>query len=60
MRKHAATRVDADEAQKRVLQEELERKLIEGLESGNPIDVTSDYLMERVRLLRKRHEQDAG
>jgi len=42
------------ERQKRHAQERLERLLLEGLESGNPIEVTPDYLSRRRRDLLAR------
>jgi hypothetical protein len=32
--------------------------LLEGLESGQPIEITQDYLTERRRLLRKKLEKE--
>jgi antitoxin ParD1/3/4 len=46
------------ERQKRKAQERLETLLLEGLESGKPIEVTQDYLTERRRLLRKKLEKE--
>lgn len=42
-------------AQRREAQEELERKLIAGLDSGEPIDVTSEYWEKLRRDLIERH-----
>lgn len=44
-----------DEAQRQAAQDDLERKLIAGLESGTPIEVTSKYWEERRRKLMERH-----
>jgi antitoxin ParD1/3/4 len=46
------------ERQKRKTQERLETLLLEGLESGKPIEITQDYLTERRRLLRKKLEKE--
>jgi antitoxin ParD1/3/4 len=46
------------ERQKRKAQERLETLLLEGLESGQPIEITQDYLIERRRLLRKKLEKE--
>ncbi len=46
------------ERQKRKVQERLETFLLEGLESGQPIEITQDYLTERRRLLRKKLEKE--
>jgi antitoxin ParD1/3/4 len=43
------------EAQKRAEQEALERRLLEGLESGDPIDITPEYWERKRRELVKRH-----
>lgn len=43
------------EAQKRVAQEELERKLIAGLESGEGIEITPEYWEKKRRELVERH-----
>jgi antitoxin ParD1/3/4 len=43
------------DAEKRAEQEELERKLIEGLESGEPIDITPEYWERKRRELVARH-----
>ena len=45
------------EAQKRVAQEELERKLIAGLESGDPIEITPEYWEKKRRELVERHSR---
>jgi antitoxin ParD1/3/4 len=44
------------EEQKRAEQDRMERKLLDGLESGQPIRATDEYW----RKLRKRIEQGAG
>ncbi len=43
------------EAQKRAAQDELERKLLQGLDSGDPIDVTPEYWERKRRELIERH-----
>jgi len=43
------------EAQKRMHQEELERRLIAGLDSGNPIEITPQYWEQKRRDLVERH-----
>lgn len=43
------------EAQKRTAQEELERKLIEGLDSGEPMGATPEYWEKKRRELVERH-----
>lgn len=43
------------DAQKRTQQEELERKLIAGLDSGEPIEITAEYWEKKRRDLLKRH-----
>lgn len=43
------------EAQKRTQQDELERKLIAGLESGDPIEITPEYWEKKRRDLIERH-----
>lgn len=43
------------DAQKRTQQEELERKLIAGLDSGEPIEITPEYWEKKRRDLLKRH-----
>jgi len=45
------------EAQKRVAQEELERRLIAGLESGDPIEITPEYWEKKRRELVERHSR---
>jgi antitoxin ParD1/3/4 len=45
------------DAQRKAAQEELERKLLEGLENGRPLDVTPEYLEERRRRLRGKHDK---
>jgi antitoxin ParD1/3/4 len=46
------------EAQRRMTQEELERKLLEGLESGQAIEVTPAYLESKRARLRARHRAE--
>ena len=46
------------EAQRRADLEDLERKLIDGLESGAPIEVTTELLAEKRAQLRARREAD--
>ncbi len=46
------------ERQKRKTQERLETLLLEGLESGKPIEVTQDYLDVRRKALRKKLEKE--
>lgn len=43
------------EAQKRTQQEDPERKLIAGLESGDPIEITPEYWEKKRRELVERH-----
>lgn len=43
------------EAQKRAAQEELERKLLQGLDSGDPIEITPEYWERKRRELVERH-----
>jgi len=43
------------EAQKRTVQEDLERKLIAGLDSGDPIEITPEYWEKKRRDLVERH-----
>ena len=45
------------DAQKRAEQEDLERKLIEGLESGDPIEITPEYWERKRRELVERHSR---
>ncbi|HRH40012.1 MAG TPA: type II toxin-antitoxin system ParD family antitoxin [Pyrinomonadaceae bacterium] len=45
------------ERQKRKAQERLETLLLEGLESGQPIEVTQDYLDARRQALREKLEK---
>ena len=45
------------DAQQRAEQEELERKLIEGLESGDLTDLTPEYWEKKRRQLVKRHSK---
>lgn len=45
------------ERQKRKAQERLETLLLEGLESGQPIEVTQDYLEARRQALREKLEK---
>ena len=42
------------ERQKRKAQDKLESLLLEGLESGKPIEVTPDYLKKRQQELREK------
>ena len=44
-----------NDAQRRTAQEELERKLLEGLESGKAIEVTPEFLDEKRARLRAKH-----
>jgi len=48
------------EAQKRTQQDELERKLIAGLESGDPIEITPEYWEKKRRDLIERHARKKG
>jgi len=48
------------EARVRSEQAELERKLIEGLESGAPAEVMPGYWEEKRRQLRAKHAPDAS
>jgi antitoxin ParD1/3/4 len=43
------------DAQKRAAQDELERKLLQGLDSGDPIDVTPEFWGRKRRELVERH-----
>ena len=43
------------EAQKRAAQEDLQRKLIAGLDSGEPIEITPEYWEKKRRDLVERH-----
>jgi len=45
------------ERQKHKAQERLETLLLEGLESGQPIEVTQEYLDARRQVLRKKLEK---
>ena len=45
------------DAQKRAEQEDLERRLIEGLESGDPIEITPEYWEKKRRELVERHSR---
>ena len=45
------------EAEKRTAQEELERKLIQGLDSGDPIDITPEFWEKKRRELIERFGQ---
>ena len=45
------------ERQKRKKQEHLETLLLEGLESGQAIEVTEDYLKQRRQALRQKLEE---
>lgn len=47
------------EARHREVLKEVEAKLIEGLESGNPIQVTKEYWDEKRAKLIKRHRKQA-
>ncbi len=47
------------EDQKRRAQERLEMLLLEGLESGEPIDVSEDYIQQKRAALIKRIEDKA-
>ena len=47
------------DAQRRSEQEELERKLLEGMESGAPIEVTPEYWEKKKRQLRARRSREA-
>ncbi len=46
------------DAQRRMAREELERKLLEGLESGKAIEVTPEYLEKKRARLRSKHGTD--
>jgi antitoxin ParD1/3/4 len=46
------------ERQKRKSQERLESLLLEGLESGQPIEVTQEYLDARRQALREKLERE--
>jgi len=46
------------DAQRRATQEELERKLIAGLESGEALAVSPEYWEQKRRELAKRHSKD--
>ncbi|HKX45733.1 MAG TPA: type II toxin-antitoxin system ParD family antitoxin [Planctomycetota bacterium] len=43
------------QAQERAVQAELERKLIAGLDSGDPIEITPEYWERKRRDLLERH-----
>ena len=43
------------EAQKRVAQEDLERRLIAGLDRGDPLEITPEYWEKKRRDLVERH-----
>jgi len=45
------------EAQKRAGQEALDRKLLDGLASGKPIDITPEYWEKKRRELVKKHRR---
>lgn len=45
------------ERQKRIAQERLETLLLEGLESGQAIEVTQDYIKQRRQSLRQKLEE---
>ncbi len=47
------------ERQKRKKQEHLETLLLEGLESGQAIEVTSDYIKQRRQSLRRKLEKQS-
>jgi len=49
-----------DRARTRAEQAELERKLIEGLESGAPIEVTPEYWENKRQQFRAKHDADAS
>lgn len=42
------------DAQKRASQEELEKKLLQGLDSGRPLDITPEYWEKKRRELNER------
>lgn len=44
------------DAQKRAAQEELERKLLQGLDSGEPIEITPEYWERKRRELIERYQ----
>jgi antitoxin ParD1/3/4 len=46
-----------NDAQRRVEQEELERQLIAGLESGEPVDIPPEYWEQKRRDLIARHSR---
>lgn len=46
------------ERQRRKAEERLEELLLEGLESGEPIEVSTQYLEKRRRLLREKLEKN--
>jgi antitoxin ParD1/3/4 len=48
-----------NDAQRRAAQEELERKLLEGLESGKAIELTPEYLEAKRSRLRAKHRAGA-
>lgn len=48
------------EAETRVAQEELERKLLQGLDSGDPIEVTPEFWERKRRELVARHAPKAA
>ncbi len=48
------------DAQARAAQELLERKLLNALESGEPIDASPEYWDEKRRQLRARRGNEAG
>ena len=49
-----------DRARSRAEQKDLERKLIEGLESGAPMEVTPEYWERKRQELLGRHDADAS
>jgi antitoxin ParD1/3/4 len=48
------------EAQKRKAREQLETLLLEGLNSGEPIEVTPKFWEEKIRQLQERFAKDNG
>jgi antitoxin ParD1/3/4 len=43
------------DAQRRAAQEDLERKLVDGLESGEPLEISKEYWEKKRRELVARH-----
>lgn len=43
------------EAQRRVAQEDLEKKLLQGLDSGDPVEITPEFWEKKRRELIERH-----